>query len=154
MEENLNSNLGEENKGSNFKILDFFGAKEKDLRTFSPLALAFLGDGVYEIVIRTLVVGMGNRSAHKLHLDSAKIVKAKSQSKSIDLLLPILTEEEANVYRRGKNANSPTRAKNASLGDYRKATGYEALLGYLYLKGEDERILYLVQKGLEGLNLL
>ncbi len=142
MEENLNQ-----------RILGSFGLEEKDIRTFSPLALAFIGDGVYEIVVRTLIVGMGNRSPHKLHLDSAKIVKAKSQSKSIDYIYDSLTEEEQNVYRRGKNANSPTKAKNASLGDYRKATGYEALLGYLYLKGEDERILEIVKKGLEVLNV-
>jgi len=152
VEENLNSNFSEERVNSNLRILKAFGVENKDVRTFSPLALAFLGDGVYEIVVRTLIVSMGNRSPHKLHLDSAKIVKAESQSKSIDHLLPVLTEEEQNVYRRGKNANSPTRAKNASLGDYRKATGYEALLGYLYLKGEDERILELVKIGLEILN--
>lgn len=135
----------------NLNILEKLGIKRKDIKTFSPLALAFIGDGVYEIVIRTIILGQGNMPPGKLHAYCASIVCAKSQAISIEVILPMLTEEEQEIYRKGKNTNSPTKSKNASLSDYRKATGYEALLGYLYLKGDDERILFLVN---EGLNIL
>ncbi|MDD6450568.1 MAG: ribonuclease III domain-containing protein [Lachnospiraceae bacterium] len=126
-----------------------FEIPSKDLSTFSPLTLAFLGDGVYEIIIRTLIVDQGNTSPSRLHKQSAHIVKAQSQAQVIDLLEADLTEEEKDIVRRGRNAKSNTHAKNASVMDYRKATAFEALLGYLYLKGEDERILSLVETGLK-----
>lgn len=126
-----------------------FEIPSKDLSTFSPLTLAFLGDGVYEIIIRTLIVDQGNTSPSRLHKQSAHIVKAQSQAQVIDLLEEDLTEEEKDIVRRGRNAKSNTHAKNASVMDYRKATAFEALLGYLYLKGEDERILFLVETGLK-----
>lgn len=138
MAENLNS-----------LIRKRFEIPSKDLSTFSPLPLAFLGDGVYEIIIRTLIVDQGNTSPSRLHKQSAHIVKAQSQAKVIDLLEEDLTEEEKDIVRRGRNAKSNTHAKNASVMDYRKATAFEALLGYLYLKGEDERILSLVETGLK-----
>ncbi len=132
------------------RILEEFQVKEPDLRSYSPLTLAYIGDGIYDLVIRTLVVGWGNTHANLLHRKTSSMVKAAAQSKMMEVLLPLLTEEEEAIYRRGRNANSPTMAKNATMGDYRRATGFEALMGYLYLKGDSDRLLELVKKGLEG----
>lgn len=131
------------------RIRENFGIEERDIRTYSPLTLAFLGDGVYEIIVRSIVVAGRNVSPSRLHNASAHIVKAESQRQVARAIEPLLTEEERDILRRGRNAKSYTHAKNASVSDYRIATGFEALLGYLYLKGDDERILFLVKKGLE-----
>lgn len=128
-----------------------FGVEEVDIRTYSPLALAYIGDGVFDLIIRTIVVGRGNTRANKLHCRTSHIVKAHTQAMLAEKLLPYLTEEENSVYRRGRNAHSPTMAKNATVADYRKATGLEALVGYLYLTEQFERILFLVKEGLEEL---
>ena len=138
----------------NERIRETFQIEERDIKTFSPLTLAFIGDGVYEIIVRTLIVDQGNTSPSKLHQMSAHIVRAESQAAVIDSLQEILTDEEKEVARRGRNAKSNTHAKNASVMDYRKATSLEALLGYLYLKGEDERILKLVKTGLKKGNFI
>ena len=82
-----------------------------------------------------------------MHKEAISYVNAKSQADAADILLPLLTEEEADIYKRGRNAKANTKAKNASIGDYRKATGFEALMGYLYLKGETDRMLELIQAG-------
>ena len=125
-----------------------FGVEEVDIRTYSPLALAYIGDGVFDLVIRSVIVGRGNTGASRLHHRTSHIVKAHTQAKIAESLLPHLTEEEAAVYRRGRNAHSPTMAKNATMSDYRKATGLEALFGYLYLAGQFERIVSLIREGL------
>lgn len=135
-------------------ITERFEVKDKPLQSYSPLALAFLGDAVYEVIVRTVIVSMGNTQPAKLHQHSAHLVKAASQAALIEAILPELTEEEADVNRRGRNAKSNTHAKNASVIDYRKATGLEALVGYLYLKGDTDRILELVKIGLEKGNIL
>ncbi|MBQ1597428.1 MAG: ribonuclease III [Lachnospiraceae bacterium] len=135
------------------RVKERFALPEVDIRTYSPLALAFLGDGVFEILVRTLIVGEGNLGAGNLHGHSAHIVKASSQRKLLEAIEADLTEEEADVYRRGRNAKSPTRSKNASMADYRIATGYEVLLGYLYLQGRQERIFELVDLGLQRTGL-
>ena len=109
-----------------------FALEEKDIRSFSPLALAYIGDGIYELVIRTVTVRQGSRQVNKLHRDTGRLVKAQAQSEMMKTLLPLLTEQEADIYRRGRNAKSFSVAKNASVGDYRRATGFEALMGYLY----------------------
>lgn len=140
--------------GINSYLLKQFQIPGQDIRTYSPLTLAYLGDGVYDLVIRSLVVGRGNTSANQLHHKTSGIVKAKAQSDLIEALLPELTQEEEAVYRRGRNAKSPTMAKNASVADYRRATGFEALMGYLYLKDEFGRLVQLVQLGLERTGLL
>jgi ribonuclease-3 family protein len=134
-------------------IKERFTLPDVDLRTYSPLALAFLGDGVFEILIRTLIVGEGNLGAGNLHGYSAHIVKASSQRQLLEAVEEELTEEEADIYRRGRNAKSPTRSKNASMADYRIATGYEVLLGYLYLQGKQDRIFELVDLGLRRTGL-
>lgn len=131
------------------EILREFACGEPDVRAFSPLALAYLGDAVFDLVIRTLVVEQGNRSAHELHRRAIRYVNAAFQARMIESLLPELTEEETSVYKRGRNAKSDTVAKNADVTDYRKATGLEALVGYLYLRDRMERILELMRKGIE-----
>ena len=129
-------------------IAAYFGEEQQDIRTYSPLTLAYIGDSVYDLVIRTLLVGRGNAPVNTLHRQASSIVKAEAQKKSFYQIEPFLTEEERSVYRRGRNAKSYTTAKNASVGDYRIATGFEALMGYLYLTGQMERLLYLVKVGL------
>ncbi len=131
------------------RIKDVFGCREQDVRAYSPLALAYIGDAVYDLVIRSVVVERGNRSNHDLHRRAVKYVKAEAQSKMITALLEELTPEEESVYRRGRNAKSGTIPKNASRSDYGRATGYEALLGYLYLTDRTERMLSLVSRGIK-----
>lgn len=134
-------------------IREQFELPPVDIRTYSPLVLAYIGDEVFDLIVRTVVVGRGNTRPNKLHQRTSRIVKAQTQAQIIGYLLPALTEEEADIYRRGRNANSPTRAKHASVADYRKATGFEALAGYLYLTDRFERLLELVKSAAEGLNL-
>lgn len=135
-------------KGINSWILEQFKIEQQDIRTYSPLTLAYIGDGIYDLVIRSMVVGQGNTQANLLHKKTSSMVKAKAQSEMIEVLLPELTEEETAVYKRGRNAKSPTMAKNASMSDYRRATGFEALMGYLYLKDDFQRVLDLVEMAL------
>ena len=118
-----------------------------DIRTYSPLTLAYIGDAAYELVVRTFLVDQGNSRPDKLHRKASSMVKAAAQAAMAEALKDSLTEEELSVYRRGRNAKSPTMAKNASMSDYRKATGFEALMGYLYLKGEQKRLIDLVYAG-------
>ena len=136
------------------QIKQSFAVKEVDIRTYSPLTLAYIGDAIFDLIIRTVVVERANEPANRLHHKTVKYVNAKTQAEMIEALLPELSEEEIAVYKRGRNAKSYTSAKNASIGDYRKATGLEALMGYLYLQGRTERILELVKNGLHKLNLI
>ncbi|MBQ6856250.1 MAG: ribonuclease III [Lachnospiraceae bacterium] len=126
-----------------------FKLKDVDAGMYSPLVLAYVGDAVYEIMIRTKVVNGGNVQVNKLHKMSASLVKAETQAKMILALQEELTEEEIAVYKRGRNAKSFSMAKNASMKDYRMATGFEALVGYLYLTERMERLAELVSHGLE-----
>ena len=130
-------------------IKEQFGIKEVDIKTYSPLTLAYIGDGIFDLVIRSVIVGKCNTKASQLHYQTSHIVKAQSQAMMIEALEEELTEEEADVYRRGRNAKSPTMAKNATMADYRKATGFEALMGYLYLTDKFPRIIELTKLGLE-----
>jgi ribonuclease-3 family protein len=111
-----------------------------------------VGDAVFSLVIRTIVAARGNVPPKKLHQRSSELVKAETQSEMAFLLEEELTEAEADIYKRGRNAQSSTRAKNASLMDYRRATGVEALIGYLYLTDQFERMLYLIKKALDLLD--
>ena len=131
---------------------ELFQLKEVDIKEYSPLTLAYIGDGIYDLIIRTLVVNKGNKQVQKLHLETSALVNAGTQSKMMRVLQEQLTEEEHAVYKRGRNAKSVSPAKNQSVTDYRRATGVEALLGYLYLKKEWQRILDLVKMGLDSLN--
>ena len=103
-------------------------------RNLSPLALAFVGDGVYELMVRERLVCQANRPVNELHKQAVAMVRAEAQAAAMDAILPRLTEEEAAVFRRGRNAHT------ARSGDYHRATGLEALFGYLYLRGETDRI--------------
>lgn len=130
-------------------IKEQFGIKDVDIRTYSPLTLAYIGDGIFDIVIRSVVVGKGNTKASQLHKHTSSIVKAHTQAVMIEALEPHLTKEEVDIYRRGRNAKSPTMAKNATMADYRKATGLEALMGYLYLSDDFERVVELTKLGVQ-----
>lgn len=125
-----------------------FDAKTPDLREYSPLTLAYIGDGIYELIIRTILVERGNAPVNTLHKKASQLVKAESQAKMAMALEEQLTKEELAIYKRGRNAKSFTSAKNASIIDYRMATGFEALMGYLYLDNQMERALELVKAGL------
>ena len=115
---------------------------------YSPLSLAFIGDSVYGAVIKTVVVLEGNCPANTLDHKAVKYIKAVSQAKVADEMLAneVFSEEESKIYRRGRNAKSPTTAKNAPVGDYRKATGFEAVIGYLYLQGKMDRVIELIKE--------
>lgn len=130
-----------------------FDCKETDIRTYSPLTLAYIGDAIYDLVIRTVVVERANRSANQLHKMTTKYVNARTQAKMIETLEEYLTEEETSVYHRGRNAKSYTSAKNASIAEYRKATGLEALFGYLYLQDKTDRLLSLVCLAFEKMDI-
>ena len=138
----------EESLSLSSRIRELFGLKEVDMKAYSPLTLAYIGDAAYELVIRTMVVEKGNRQASQLHRLTTSYVKAQAQAAMIEALEPELTEEELAIYKRGRNAKSYTSAKNASILDYRKATGLEALIGYLYLSGREERVLFLTKEGI------
>ena len=124
MEESLTQNLTE-------SIKNVLGLKEISPAQLSPLVLAYIGDSIFDLVIKTY------------------IVKAQSQSEMIGIIEPLLSPAEEAVYKRGRNAKSYTSAKNASISDYRRATGFEALMGYLYLEGEYERMIQLIKAGLD-----
>lgn len=138
-------------KGLDAYIRQQFSLPDVDVRTYSPLTLAFIGDGIYDLIIRSIIVGEGNTKASQLHQHTSHLVKAHSQSAMLEYMFPHMTEEENAVYRRGRNAKSPTMAKNATMSDYRRATGFEALMGYLYLTDRFERLVDLVKIGLAGL---
>lgn len=126
-----------------------FHREDVDIRTYSPLTLAYIGDAIYDLLIRTLLVEKGNTQVNKLHKRASGLVKAEKQSQMIEILEPHFTKEEEQVYKRGRNAKSFTSAKNASIADYRRATGFEAVMGYLYLTGKYHRMIDLVKLGLE-----
>ena len=103
-------------------------------------------DGIYEIVIRTVIVDEANRQVNKIHKAASNLVKAGTQAKMIHYIMDDLTDEELTIYKRGRNAKAVTRAKNASMSEYRTATGFEALMGWLYLTGQSERMMKLIKK--------
>lgn len=119
--------------------------KQGELNTYSPLVLAYVGDAVYNLYIRTLLVSQGNAPVHKLHKRSIAFVKAKAQSDTIHKLMEKLTPDEQDIVRRGRNAKSGTIPKNADVTEYKYATGFETLLGYLYIKGDYTRLLELLK---------
>ena len=109
--------------------------KDVDVRTVSPLALAFVGDGVYEMMVRERLVCLANRPPRELHREAVKLVRAEAQAEAMERLMPILTEKEQAVYKRGRNAHT---ARNSD--EYHRATGLETLFGYLYLSGDIARV--------------
>jgi len=111
-----------------------------ELDQFSPLVLAYIGDAVYGVFVRSMLISQGRFSVHKLHKLSIDFVKAKSQSDIVHKILESLTTEEQDVVRRGRNAKSGTIPKNADVTEYKYATGFEALIGYLFLKKDHDRL--------------
>ncbi len=126
-----------------------FGLKDVDMRTYSPQVLAYIGDAVYELIIRTVLVEQGNCQASILHKKASGYVKASAQASMILALREELTEEEHHVYKRGRNAKAFSMAKHATMSEYRHATGFEALMGHLYLTGQMIRMIDLVRMGME-----
>jgi len=122
------------------------------ISNYSPLTLAYIGDSVYDLMIKSIIVNQGNKPVNKLHQQTSTYVQASAQSQAMRIIQQHLTEEELAVYKRGRNTKSVSAAKNQSITDYRRATGFEALIGYLYLKKDWERLLELVELGLGGIN--
>ena len=125
-----------------------FHIKQMDAGMYSPLVLAYIGDAVYEIMVRTKIVNGGNEQVNKLHKKTAALVKAGTQAQILTGILDALTEEEHAIYKRGRNAKSASMAKNATMKEYRMATGFEALVGYLYLSERYDRLTELMALGL------
>ena len=130
-----------------------FRLGDVDIRTYSPLALAYIGDGVYELIIRTILIKKGNCPVNKLHRRASTLVRASAQSAMVTVLEPLLTLEEHKIYKRGRNAHSATMAKHATVTDYRRATGFEALIGWLYLTQQWERMTELVKTGVSQIDV-
>lgn len=139
--------------GLNEYLNDKFNIEAKDIRTYSPLTLAYIGDSIYDLVIRSILVNKGNTPVNKLHQRASQVVKAQTQAAMILALMDELTDEEKDWYRRGRNSKPHTKAKNASTMDYLEATGFEAVMGYLYLTGDMDRICELVKRGINILGL-
>ena len=137
-------------KGITFdNIKSIFNIEDKDIKTISPLVLAYIGDSVYDLTIKSILVARGNVPVNKLHKRASELVKANAQVNMYDAVKDMLTQEEEGVFRRGRNAKSYTTAKNATKIDYRMATGYEALMGYLYMQGKVDRIYELEEDRIE-----
>lgn len=130
-----------------------FGIESQDIRTYSPLTLAYIGDAIFDVIIRSILVNKGNTAVNNLHKRASSIVKAQTQSDMVKALMDDLTEEEQDYYRRGRNSKPHTKAKNASTMEYLDATGFEAVMGFLYLSGNMDRACELVKTGIEKLGL-
>ena len=132
-------------------LCEVFQTEEHDIRSYSPLYLAFIGDCVYDLMIKSLIIRKGNRPVNAMQKETSRLVQASAQSAMMRVMQEHLTEAVHAVYRRGRNAKSVSPAKNQSITDYRRATGFEALIGYLYLKKDYRRIVDLIKTGLVGL---
>lgn len=144
MEKSVETNFNEYMK-------EVFSMQEVDIREYSPLTLAYIGDSIYDLIIKSLVINRGNKQVQKLHKETSSLVQASAQSMMMRAMQEELTDEERAVYKRGRNAKSVSPAKNQSITDYRRATGFEALIGYLYLQEKWKRMLDLVKIGLDSL---
>ncbi len=133
------------------EILKQFELKGADTRQYSPLTFAYIGDSIFDAVVKTVVVERANCPANFLQKKATYYVKAVSQAKMIDGIISELTEEEEDIFRRGRNAKPANKAKNATFQTYMKATGFETLVGYLYLKGRTERVVELIRLGMSRL---
>lgn len=138
MEESVSKNLVELLRGE--------AVTELNPYEYSPLSLAYLGDSVMDLLVKSYFVMNSNKQTYKYHKEVTDIVKAKYQAEFVDLMFDSFSEDEQDVYKRGRNVKSHSKAKNATTGEYRKATGLEALYGYLYLKGDISRLQELTDK--------
>ncbi len=143
MEEELMS--GASAQALNHYIKTTYQLPDTDIKTYSPLTLAFIGDSIYDLIIRTTVVESGNAPVNKLHKRASKMVQASAQADLYHTIKESLTEEEMAIFKRGRNAKSFTSAKNAGVVEYRTATGLEALVGYLYLTDQMDRLMELIR---------
>lgn len=143
---NISQNLLQE-------IHAFFPRKETDIRNYSPLKLAYLGDAVFEIIVRTLILEEIGGPVKNLHQRTSELVNAASQAKLILAIQEDLSEDEMRAFRHGRNAKTSSVAKHADIHDYRNATGLETLFGYLYLSGRSLRAVELLKLGLEHLHI-
>ena len=131
---------------NNFLSSNLFSSEKlskAEAKQYSPLTLAFLGDAVYSLLVREMLLKTANRPTNALHKESIKLVNANCQAEMIKKILPELTEDEEAIFKRGRNAHSGHVPKNQSDADYRYATGLETLYGYLYLTGDFSRIMYI-----------
>lgn len=137
-------------KPKNFleEIHKYFPMEEKDIRSYSALKLAYLGDAVFEIIIRTLIIERTGGPVKNLHKKTSALVNAKAQAELVSAMLEDLTEDEMSAFRHGRNAKTSSVAKHADIHDYRNATGLEALFGYLYLTGQSDRAVELLQSAI------
>ncbi len=140
--------------GLNEYLNEKFGIEAKDIRSYSPLTLAYIGDAIFDVIIRSILVSRGNTQVNNLHKRACAIVKAQTQADFADALMDDFTEDEMNIYRRGRNSKPHTKAKNASTMEYLEATGFEAVIGYLYLTGNMDRICELINKGADMLDIV
>ncbi len=125
---------------------------ERKAKLLAPLVLAYIGDAVYEVYVRNRIISEHpDMPANKLHKEAIKYVKAHGQSKALESLEAELSEDELSIYKRGRNAKSPTVPKNADVTEYRRATGFEALVGYLYRSGKEERLNYIMEKAFNAI---
>lgn len=127
-----------------------YGTECVDAYQYSPLTLAYIGDSVLDLMVKSYFVRHVNKQTQKYHRDVTGIVKAVNQAKFADSIIESLREDEADIYKRGRNATTHSRAKNATMSEYRKATGLEALFGYLYLKGDMERLSMFVSRMIDA----
>lgn len=125
-----------------------FELKEFKPHTYSPLALAYIGDSIFDLVIRTLIMNKGSKAVGKMHKEASSYVNANTQARMYQTIMPHLSEEEMAVMKRGRNAKSGRLPKNADLTTYKHATGFEALLGHLYISGSMDRVVELISIGL------
>ena len=130
-----------------------FGIESKDIRTYSPLTLAYIGDAIFDVIVRSILVNKGNTAVNNLHKRASSVVKAQSQAAFVKVLMEDFTEDEMNIYRRGRNSKPHTKARNASTMDYLEATGFEAVMGFLYLTDNMDRACELVRLGIDRLGL-
>lgn len=128
---------------------DSLNIKDVNPKQYSPLVLAYIGDSVFDLVIKSKVIAEGNSPVNRLHRKTSSYVKASAQAKMFRRIEADLTEEEFGIYKRGRNAKSGTVPKNADLIDYKVATGLEALIGFLYLENRFKRIIELMVRGVE-----
>lgn len=129
-------------------ISKHFG-KNISANEYSPLVLAYIGDSVYDVYVRTMIIAKGNKPVNKMHNEATHYVKASEQARIFHSIENLLTEEEMSVFKRGRNAKSATMPKHAEITDYRHATGFEALVGYLYLNGQVDRLMELLDAGIK-----
>lgn len=139
--------------GIMFKMSKFTSPLEKErAKQMNPVVLAFVGDAVYTLYVRRALALLHTGNTGQLNRFAAAEVSAHGQSEKLEKILPLLTEEEAEIYRRGRNAKKPTKSKNATVAEYIRSTGFEAVIGYLYLTGQEARIeaLFFAESGEDG----